>query len=94
MVYMKFFKDIPMQKTNYYRSVISHFPLNGVFIGRLYDGEVQKKLRRFKFVHNNVDHVYFRSIFAELIEESGIKNMSQNCIIIYPPISLKDRIFR
>lgn len=94
MVCMRFFNDIPMQKTNYYRSAIARFPLDGVFVGRLYDWVVQKKLRRFKFVHNTVDNVYFRSIFAELIEESGIKNMSHNYIILYPPISLKDRIFR
>lgn len=90
---MRFFNDIPMQKTNYYRTAIARFPLDGVFVGRLYDGVLQKKLRRFKFVHNTVDSVYFRSIFAELIEESGIKDMSQS-IIVYPPISLKDRIFR
>lgn len=83
-----------MQKTNYYRSAIARFPLDAVFIGRLYDGVIQKKLRRFKFVHNTVDSVYFKSIFAELIEESDIKNMSHNSIIIYPPISFKDRVFR
>jgi len=64
-----------------------------VFVGRFYDGVIQKKLRRFKFVHNTVDTVYFETIFRELIAESGIKN-TPNTLILYPPISLKDRIFR
>lgn len=67
---MRFFSDIPMQKTNYYKSVISNFPLKSVFVGHLYDGVIQKKLHRFKFVHNRVDSVYFETIFRELIAES------------------------
>jgi predicted amidophosphoribosyltransferase len=94
MVCTRYFNGILMQKTNYYRLAIGRFPLDAVLIGRLYDGVVQKKLRRFKFVHNTVDSVYFRSIFAELVEESGIKNMPHNSVIVYPPISLKDRILR
>lgn len=93
MVSMKFFNDIPMQKTNYYKWSLAWFPLQAVFVGRFYDGVIQKKLRRFKFVHNTVDTVYFETIFRELIAESGIKN-TPNTLIVYPPISLKDRIFR
>lgn len=93
MVSMRFFRDIPMQKTNYYKQNFRWFPFTSVYVGRFYDDVIQRKLRRFKFVHNTVDSVYFESIFRELIEENGYKNIS-NSVIVYPPISLKDRIFR
>lgn len=93
MVSMRYFNDIPMQKTNYYKHSISDFSLDAVFVWGLYDEDTQRKIRRYKFVHNPVDSVYFESIFRELIEEIGIKNW-ENTSIIFPPISLKDRIFR
>lgn len=62
-------------------------------MAKAYDSEMQKKLHRFKFVHNHSDAADFRSLFQTTIQESGIKNPSDT-VIIYPPISLKDRILR
>ncbi len=90
---MRFFNATPMQKTNYYKQTILHFPLEAIFVGHFYDGVIQKKLHRFKFVHNTVDSVYFESTFRHLVEESGIQKNHES-IIIYPPISFKDRLFR
>ncbi len=90
---MKFFNDILMQKTNYYKTAILWFSLDGVWVGWFYDRVIQRKLHRFKFVHNTVDIVYFETMFRELIHESGIKN-TEEYLIVYPAISLKDRLLR
>lgn len=90
---MKFFSVIPMQKSNYYKLAIPWFALQGVYVWRLYDHLLQRKLHRFKFAHNTVDSTYFEAIFRELITEIP-DHFRQNCVIVYPPISLKDRILR
>lgn len=79
-----------MLKTEHYKKSIPNFSLDKVVVGGYYDEEMQRKIRRFKFVQNRVDHVYFRSIFAQIEEEYPCKPD----IIVYPPISLRDRIFR
>lgn len=89
-VRMKFFIDRPMLKTEHYKRYISSFSLDKVIVGALYDAEMQKKIHRFKFVHNHVDHVYFKEIFSHMKAEFPY----QPDIIVYPPISLRDRIFR
>ncbi|MEI6711156.1 MAG: hypothetical protein WCK88_02760 [bacterium] len=82
-----------MQKTNYYKQIFSQFPLDAVFVGHFYDGVIQRKLHRLKFVNNTADNAYFESIFREIIAESDVKKDGE-IIIVYPPISLKDRILR
>lgn len=79
-----------MLKTEHYKHAIPSFSLDKVVVGALYDEEIQRKIHRFKFVHNYVDHVYFRQVFARIKEEFPY----QPDIIVYPPISLRDRIFR
>lgn len=93
MVFMRFFIAIPMQKSRHYKRNIHGFSVEEVFVARTYDPEMQQKLHRFKFAHNPVDQEYFLSLFRLLIAESGIQNLSE-CLIVYPPISLKDRIVR
>jgi len=82
-----------MQKSRHYKKNIPRFSLGEVYVARTYESDMQQKLHRFKFVHNHVDTEYFRTLFRALIEESGIKNLSEYSVV-YPPISLKDRIFR
>lgn len=79
-----------MLKTQHYKKYIPDFSLSQVVVGSYYDKEMQRKIHRFKFVQNHVDNVYFRGLFAQLQEEYPY------CpdIIVYPPISLRDRIFR
>lgn len=79
-----------MLKTEHYRRSIPHFSLDKVVVGVNYDNEMQRKIHRFKFVHNHVDLVYFQSIFSHLQEEFSYTPD----IVVYPPISLRDRIFR
>lgn len=79
-----------MLKTEHYKHTIPSFSLDKVVVGALYDEEMQRKIHRFKFVHNYVDHVYFRQVFTHIKEEFPYKPD----IIVYPPISLRDRIFR
>lgn len=93
MVSMRFFTAIPMQKTRHYRKNISRFSLQDVFVAQAYNADMQKKLHRFKFAHNHIDEDYFMTLFDKIIEESGIKNLTEH-VLVYPPISFKDRIFR
>jgi predicted amidophosphoribosyltransferase len=79
-----------MQKTNHYKSSLPDFAVDEVVVARHYDQDMQKKIRRFKFVHNYVDRVYFDSLFQELIKEIPV----EGDIITYPPIRWIDRILR
>lgn len=79
-----------MLKTEHYKKSIPNFSLDKVVVGGYYEEEMQRKIRRFKFVQNRVDHVYFRSMFSQIEEEFPYTPD----IIVYPPISLRDRIFR
>lgn len=82
-----------MQKTNYYKQKFHHFPLDAVYVGRVYDVSMQQKIRRFKFVNNPVDIVYFESLFTDIIQQNNIKNTWES-IVVFPPISLRDRVLR
>ena len=66
---MRYFIDNRMQKTQYYKTAIPNFSLDEVLVGSYYDADVQRKIHRFKFVHNRVDRVYFESLFADLQKE-------------------------
>jgi predicted amidophosphoribosyltransferase len=79
-----------MLKTEHYKQSISGFSLKKIVVGAYYDEDMQKRIHRFKFVHNHVDHVYFRELFARMKEEFPYIPD----IIVYPPISFRDRIFR
>jgi len=79
-----------MLKTEHYKRYIPSFSLDKVIVGTFYDAEMQKKIHRFKFVHNHVDHVYFKQLFTLMKEEFDY----EADVIVYPPISLRDRIFR
>jgi hypothetical protein len=79
-----------MFKTEHYKSSIPNFSLDKVLVGAYYDAEMQRKIHRFKFVHNYVDNVYFCSLFRSMKEEYSY----ESDIIVYPPISLRDRILR
>ena len=90
MVPMKFFIDKHMLKTEHYKHSIPYFSLDRVAVGAQYDREMQRKIHRFKFVHNYVDRVYFREVFSHLQEEYPYTPD----VVVYPPISLRDRILR
>jgi competence protein ComFC len=79
-----------MLKTEHYKRSIPSFSLEKVVVGAFYDEEMQKKIHRFKFVHNHVDRVYFQRLFLQIQEEYPYIPD----IIVYPPVSLRDRIFR
>jgi|GEM_PF-1666497 len=79
-----------MLKTEHYKHAIPDFSLDKVVVGALYDEEMQRKIHRFKFVHNHVDHVYFQELFAHMKEEFPY----DPDIIVYPPISFRDRMLR
>ena len=79
-----------MLKTDHYKRFIRDFSLDKVVVGAYYDHELQRKIHRFKFVHNHVDNVYFRELFAHMKEEFPYIPD----VIVYPPISFRDRIFR
>ena len=79
-----------MLKTEHYKRSIPSFSLDKVVVGTLYDEEMQRKIHRFKFVHNHVDRVYFETLFSQMKEEFPYTPD----IIVYPPISLRDRIWR
>jgi competence protein ComFC len=79
-----------MLKTEHYKKYIPQFSLDKVVVATYYDEEMQRKIHRFKFVHNHVDHVYFQELFALMKEEFPYVPD----IIVYPPISFRDRILR
>lgn len=87
---MKFFTAIPMLKTLHYKRCISHFSLDHVVVGGLYDEDMQRKIYRFKFLHNHTDKAYFQALLGEIQKEFPYSPD----IIVYPPISIRDRIFR
>lgn len=51
---------------------------------------MQREIHRFKFVHNHVDRVHFQEILARIRGEYSYTPD----YIVYPPVSLRDRIFR
>jgi competence protein ComFC len=79
-----------MLKTQHYKQFIPGFSLDKVVVGAYYDEDMQRRIHRFKFVHNHVDRVYFETLFTRMKEEFPYNPD----IIVYPPISLRDRIFR
>ncbi len=79
-----------MLKTQHYKRYIANFSLNAVVVGAYFDDEMRRKIHRFKFVHNHVDHVYFEELFAQIQKEYHYIPD----VIVYPPISLRDRILR
>lgn len=79
-----------MLKTEHYKRYIADFSLDKIVVGAYYDAEMQRKIHRFKFVHNYVDDVYFRELFAYMEEEFPYVPD----VVVYPPISFRDRIFR
>ena len=79
-----------MLKTQHYKRSIPKFSLDTVVVGAYFDDEMRRKIHRFKFVHNHVDHVYFDELFSHIQEEYPYIPD----VIVYPPISLRDRILR
>lgn len=51
---------------------------------------MQREIHRFKFVHNYVDRVHFQEILSRISAEHSYTPD----YIVYPPVSLRDRIFR
>lgn len=51
---------------------------------------MQREIHRFKFVHNYVDRVHFQEILSRISAEYPYTPD----YIVYPPVSLRDRIFR
>lgn len=51
---------------------------------------MQREIHRFKFVHNYVDRVHFQEILCRISAEYPYTPD----YIVYPPVSLRDRIFR
>jgi ComF family protein len=88
MVLMRY--STAMQKTQHYKRYIPGFSLDVVVVGTDYDLDMQRRIHRFKYAHNPVDRVYFEELFAYMKEEYPCLPD----IIVYPPISLRDRIFR
>ena len=79
-----------MLKTQHYKRAIANFSLDAVVVGSVYDDDMRRKIHRFKFVHNHVDNVYFQSLFGHMKEEY----VCLSDVIVYPPISLQDRLLR
>lgn len=79
-----------MLKSEHYKRSIPGFALEKVVVGELYSEEMRRRIHRFKFVHNHVDRVYFQELFASIRAEFPY---SPDCIV-YPPVSLRDRILR
>ncbi len=79
-----------MLKTEHYKRCVPGFSLDKVVVASFYDEEMRRKIHRFKFVHNYVDNVYFETLFSQIEEEYPYIPD----VIVYPPISLRDRIFR
>ncbi|MBP6921085.1 ComF family protein [Candidatus Gracilibacteria bacterium] len=79
-----------MLKSEHYKRSIPGFTLDKVVVGELYSDEMRRRIHRFKFVHNYVDNVYFRELLASIKEEYPFRPD----YIVYPPVSLRDRIFR
>lgn len=87
---MRYFIDNRMLKTQHYKRYIPSFALDIVVVGTYFDEAMRRKIHRFKFVHNHVDRVYFESLFSQMQKEYPYVPD----VIVYPPISLKDRILR
>lgn len=79
-----------MLKTQHYKRSIPKFSLDTVVVGAYFDDEMRRKIHRFKFVHNHVDNVYFGELFAQIQKEYPYIPD----VIVYPPISLRDRVLR
>lgn len=82
-----------MEKTNWYKSVIIGFALDRVFVYSQYTYDLQQKIHRWKFVHNHIDRASFVTYFSSLIEEIP-QDLFHNIVIVYPPVSLRDSLFR
>ncbi len=90
MVPTKFFTVRPMLKSEHYKRYIPGFSLDKVVVGAYYDNDMARRIHRFKFSHNYVDRVYFEGLGAHIRAEYPYVPD----IIVCPPISVLDRIFR
>lgn len=59
-------------------------------VGAYYDEDMSRRIHRFKFSHNYVDRVYFEGLGGRIQAEYPY----EPDIIVCPPISVWDRIFR
>ncbi len=83
----------PIDKTLYYKDNINNFSLDWVYIWSIYDKNIQKDLKNFKYRYNTKSLQDFVKIYIRLIWDY-IREDKENLIITWMPIYILDRLFR
>lgn len=88
--YIELYRD----KTSYYKKEIKNFSLDKVFVSLLYEENLQKDLKNFKYRYNNQSKVNFIKFYKRLFEEKLVWIKKDNIIISWIPMFFVNRFFR
>lgn len=88
--YIELYRD----KTSYYKKEIHNFSLNKVFVSLLYEENLQKDLKNFKYRYNKQSKINFIKFYKRLFEEKLDWINKDNIIISWIPMFFMNRFLR
>lgn len=88
--YIELYRD----KTSYYKKEINNFSLDKVFISLLYEENLQKDLKNFKYRYNVQSKNEFIKFYRKLFEEKLIWINKDNIIITWIPMFFINKFLR
>lgn len=88
--YIELYRD----KTSYYKKEINNFTLDKVFIALLYEENLQKDLKNFKYRYTEKSELQFTCYYKRLFEEKLSWINKKNIILSWIPMFFLDRFFR
>lgn len=86
--------EIFLDKTLYYKKNSPKFYLNKIFISLLYEENLQKDLKNFKYRYNKTSEELFINYYKRLFIENLNNPDKNNLIIIWVPMFYLDRFLR
>ena len=86
--------ELYLDKTKYYQKEINSFSLDKVFVCLLYEENLQKDLKNFKYRYNKTSNIDFINYFIRLFQENLSDLNKENTIIIGIPMYFINRFLR
>lgn len=88
--YVEIYRD----KTAFYKKELKQFYLNKVFVALIYEENLQKDLKKFKYKYNKELKNDFVLFYNRILQEKLPKLNKNNSIIVWVPEFFVDRILR
>lgn len=86
--------EVYKEKTLFYKKEISNFCLNKVFVALIYEENLQKDLKKFKYRYNESLKKDFAQFYNKLLKDKFPWLNKDNSIIIWVPEFFINRLFR